>query len=166
MIDWFALLMPLAALPIVALFAFVGCQLIWGVDDYNYAFWPIVGLHYVDGFQTDVDNFTVTFQFVLDEGTTSSELTATETRANADISPAGEFIDKRTEVDLREQGAGDLNCTCIITKIGDPKPITKSNSQHYDGDPEDTYLNYFELVRDGDSFDVTVSLVSAGAGGP
>jgi hypothetical protein len=34
MFDWFVLLVPLAILPVVLLLAFVGCQLIWGVDPY------------------------------------------------------------------------------------------------------------------------------------
>jgi hypothetical protein len=35
MFDWFVFLVPLGAAPIILLFAFVGCQLIWGVDDYE-----------------------------------------------------------------------------------------------------------------------------------
>ena len=35
MFDWFVFLVPLEVAPIILLFAFMGCQLIWGVDDYE-----------------------------------------------------------------------------------------------------------------------------------
>jgi hypothetical protein len=161
MIDWLVLLVPLVALPIVSLFAFFGCQLVFPGNPYD-GFWPIVGLHYPEGLQTDVETLTITFEFTLDSGESPSGLTAMETLTKADIEPVGEFIDRRTQVDLREQGEGKLKCTCIITKTGSSTPITRSDDQTYGGDAEDSELNYFELARDGDGFEVRVSDVSAG----
>jgi hypothetical protein len=157
MVDWLVLLVPLAALPIAFLFTFVGCQVLFPVD----TTWPMVGLYYPAGLQSDVFSLTIKFSFQTADGEYPSELRATETLANADIEPAGTFIDKRAQVDLREAGEGFLICTCSIIKMNGggetSPPIVTSNHQSYEGDREE--LNYFELVRDGDSFQLKVSEV-------
>jgi hypothetical protein len=166
MADWFVLLVPFALLPVVLLFAFVGCQVFFPVDPYvpSGSYWPMVGLHYPPGLQTDVDTLRITFQFV-DEGSDEALNTesAMETLGNSDIKPEGEFKDMRAQLDMRNFGPGKLTCTCEITKVGTTTPIPAvSNYQNYDPDPEESVLNYFELARDGDGFKVDISDVSTG----
>jgi hypothetical protein len=113
MIDWLVLLVPLAALPVMGLFGFVGCQLIFGVDPYD----PGVVLQLPPGLaQTAVDSMEVTITVTGESGKSASE---TRNREKADF-PAGEgFIDffiSLDDIDAQEEGSA--HCQCSLLFVG------------------------------------------------
>jgi hypothetical protein len=146
MIDWFIVLVPLAALPVVMLFVFIGCAL----NSEGIA-WPMVALFIGKGFDTDIQSIEVTFQYNLAGGESPSNLRVSVTLQPPSLT-AGTFINKTSELNLLDEPAGSLNCTCVITKKQTLEQFTVSGDQIYGGDPEESDLVAFGLFRDGDSF--------------
>jgi hypothetical protein len=112
MIDWFVLLVPLAALPIVALFGFVGCQLIWPVDDYPIG--PMLQLPEGLG-QTVVDSIEVTITVTGENGESSFD---TQTRDKADLLAGKEsfieFFIPLGDIDAEEEGSARCHCSLFF----------------------------------------------------
>jgi hypothetical protein len=109
MIDWFVLLVPLAALPMVALFGFVGCQLIFGVEDYG----PMLQLPPGLG-QTAVDSMEVTITVTGENGKSSSD---TQTRDKADLLAGESFIEffiPLDDIDAAEEGSAHCHCSLFF----------------------------------------------------
>ena len=158
MMDWFVLLVPLAALPIALLFVFVGCAL-----DTSGVPLPTVALLIEAGFETDIDTVKVTFQYSLSSGESPSNLTAIQTLSGPNL-VEGTFIDKSSDLNLAGQPEGELSCTCLITRKT-LEQATVSGSQSYSGDPESRDLTPFDLAREGAGFKLGVLEIEFTGGG-
>ena len=111
MIDWFVLLVPLAALPMVTIFGFVGCH---GVDDYG----PMLQLPEGLG-QTSVDSIEVTITVTGENGKSSSD---TQTRDKADLLAGKEsfieFFIILGDIDAEEEGSAHCHCSLFFADQG------------------------------------------------
>ena len=133
MIDWFVLLSPLLLLPIFLLFAFAGCQLIWGVDDYVPAsLVPVpVTLTIEPGCSNGVSSIQVLFNIGVFFGTEDAvELEVTP------VPPDG--ISISTSDLMRDETSDEETLWCKVTitfEEGDPLPL-KEMSHFMVGDAE------------------------------
>jgi hypothetical protein len=109
MIDWFVLLVPFAALPIIVLFAFVGCQLIWGVDPY-----PVLLLLPEGLGKTAVESMEVTITVTGESGKSTSD---TQNRDKAELL-AGEssisFFIPLNDIDAEDEGSAHCHCSLFF----------------------------------------------------
>jgi len=149
MVDWLVLLVPLAALPIVSLLAFVGCAL-----DRSGIPFPVVGIVMGAGLSTGVDSVKVEFQYSLLSGESPSDLNLKLTLQGAQLAE-DTFIDKSSELVLSSEPEGHLECKCVITKQS-LEQVAVSAQQFYSGDAELQELVAFLLFRKGEDFELTV----------
>jgi hypothetical protein len=158
MVDWFVLLVPLAALPIVLLFVFIGCSL-----DRSGIPLPVVGIVMGAGLSTGVDNVKVEFQYSLLSKESPSDLNLKLTLQGAQLAE-DTFIDRSSELNLTSEPEGHLECKCVITKQS-LEQVTVSAQQFYSGDPELQELVAFLLFQKGESFELTVLEIVFEGGG-
>jgi hypothetical protein len=136
MIDWFVLLIPLAALPIVALFAFVGCQLIWGVDDYN-----LVGLQLPAGLHlTAVDSMEITIKVTGESGESSDTVTLNKAEFPADGDPFFSLFIPLDEIDAEEHGSAHCQCSLFFA---DGPPWGADLHADHDGSANELFVLTF-----------------------
>ncbi|HEY5811785.1 MAG TPA: hypothetical protein VIT23_03925 [Terrimicrobiaceae bacterium] len=126
MIDWFVLLSPLLLLPIFMLFAFTGCQLIWGVDLPPPALVPVpVTLTIEPGCNIGVSSIQVLFNIGIFFGTEDAiELEVTP------IPPDG--ISISTSELMRGETSDEETLWCKVTIVpeeGEPLPLKQMS--HY-----------------------------------
>jgi hypothetical protein len=153
MIDGFVLLAPLILLPIILLFVFIGCTLdTTGAQ-------VAVRLVYGPGFETDIESIEVKFEFNPVEPL--SHLVAIETLTHDEILPEGNSVVKETLVSLGDEG--EIECTCVITKMQTPEPIFCFESIHKARDED--VERFFQLSREGDDFSLKVAWVEYVGGG-
>lgn len=150
MIDWFVALTPLILLPLFLALGFLGC----GLDRSGTPLQP-VRLIIGPGFDDHIATLSVMFTFFTPSGAPSPSHSAVETLQNADIPSEGGSIDKSDEFAMHTQPAGDLICTCNITKKDTLENVTKALGQQHKPD-DGIGLGIFELTFDGDNFDITL----------
>jgi hypothetical protein len=151
MIDWFVLLTPLAVLPIVLLFAFVGCAFKTSpieTDDPSTApIKPRVWLHYGPGFEKGIDSLEVRFEYQpLDDPDT--HVLSQETLQEFD--PSGGDVDRTNWANLEQFIPCLLYCYC--TPLPQGQEVTTS-AQKCDGKQE---LGKFVFSRTNGGFGMTV----------
>jgi hypothetical protein len=163
MIDWFVLLAPLLALPIILLFAFTGCQLLFPVETPPPG--PLFILKYPANLETDVDSIVADFSFTTQAFSGDEKVSL----PNNKIDPLGGEISSSMTMQSDEAleggwGEGDqvktaptiedeaeLTCKCVITLTNSPNepqtlgPITQVKQAGNKPDP-------FILSRTGDLF--------------
>jgi hypothetical protein len=135
MTDLFLLLVPLAILPIVLLFAFVGC---------GFATAGIPGLsqlHYPAGLKANLAQMVVTLKVT---GTNGQVQSATKTVTKAGILSEGGFISFGDVIDQDDDDfwAGSATCDCAILLDGNiGVPIMTA--------PHADVTTFFELTGTG-----------------
>jgi hypothetical protein len=124
MIDWLVLLVPLAALPVVLVFVFVGCPLDReGIPGVRLKIPAASSLNAVTGISATV---TVTGA----EGDSREDSAA----MTSPFPPEADFMDFDIDleaIDAEEEGAAD--CECTISIVGTPQPPLKA---HHDSPTE------------------------------
>ena len=111
MIDWFVLLVPLAVVPVVLVFGFVGCTL----DSSGV---PRAQLSYPAGLKQVLLEMEVTVEVTGANGESQSD---TKSLKGEDLLPAGDLVDffiVLDEIDADEKGSA--KCQCDLFVIGNP----------------------------------------------
>ena len=143
MIDWFVLLVPFAALPLVVLFGFVGCQAIWGVDDYG----PMLQLPEGLG-QTAVESMEVTITVTGENGESSSD---TQNLDKAQLLAAKSFIlffIPLDDIDAEEEGSAHCHCSLFFAN-----PLEGADlHRDHDSPNEPFVLSFIAPGEKGDDF--------------
>jgi hypothetical protein len=144
MIDWFVVLVPLVLLPIVLLFVFVGCQLIWGVEEVQVVY---VGLDISSGCDTGVSTITVTFKTNI---APAGEFPETFSTTLSTI-PSAEFTISTPDLKIKLEDEGTVDCLVSIT------PLVESPVDHTATHEkvEDEPLDSFKLVCQAGTFLLT-----------
>ena len=163
-VDWLVLATPLVTLPLILLFAFVGCAL-----DREGA-GVVLSLHYQSGLELDVKTITVTFTYTVPpkpaEGVEigNKGYTVTLDPITVDhksIKPAGDSVSWLPQ-DLDIPDISSVTCACIVTTSADPSddsipgtPEVPSGSPNSKVKPEDEHVAEFFLTRLGAGYVVS-----------
>jgi hypothetical protein len=151
MIDWFVLLSPLLVLPLVLLFAFIGCTNDYApflVDGHEA---PRVRFRYGPGFQTGITKLTVEFEYQLDTEFTPDPLPSPDPLTQFDSS--GGVVDQTDATDLGKLAPGWVLCSCKPEGPDVTTAVSFPGKQHNDGHQE---LGTFVFSRVGSSFQMTI----------
>jgi hypothetical protein len=152
MIDVFVVLVPLAVLPIVLLFGFVGCS----VPD----FWiGSIALQWGAGFNGDIKSLEVTFQYLPNNGESSSSYIVSATLTDMELTSffGGQSIDKTGVLHLSSVPNGTLTCNCVITQTVTAQTTAVNDSQPME---PNTWTPAFILSRNGTGFETTNFLLT------
>jgi hypothetical protein len=155
MIDWFVLTLPLAALPVILIFGFVGCVLDRSGAD------AAVAPDFIYPAGLDKKLVSLTVKMTLSVNGDSQFDTRVLTAVSGDLKPAGDrvkfnnlAIDKS---DLGEIGAAfDVTCVCTILIVNQSTPTNVPVTPHPNiGDEQDNSGDWtdFNLVVTGTGFD-------------
>lgn len=153
MSDWLVYLSPLALLPIVLLFGFVGCRL-----NTKGTPLPLVALVIGKGMESGIASVLVEFQFRLHSGEAASNRYISFTIASADL-VEGAVFDKTDELDLMGGPNGILECTCSVTETGSSTPIPLFYNQSYDSEDEDKGLDAFKISRENGEYSLVTTWI-------
>jgi hypothetical protein len=114
MIDWFVVLAPLAALPIVMLLVFVGC-----VPDATFVDPVPIGLYLPLSDVFKFDSLDVNLQYTLDTGQSPPNLVASTKLTGPELgvfaANLGGLVPLTGILDLSGQPDGMLRCWCTVT---------------------------------------------------
>jgi hypothetical protein len=120
MIDWLLVLTALALVPLVALFAFVGCQVLFPVDDPAEA--ELISFTLAEGFNTDVETIQVTLTWI--EGTIFQGQVEAPTSTNGGepsvsftLGPTSVTI-STSDLPVTTDSTGVVHCICTISVAG------------------------------------------------
>jgi len=162
MIDWFVVLAPLAALPIVLLFVFIGCPVPPAI------FGPLpIGL-YLPEFKDvlEFESLEVHLQYTLDTGQSPPDLRGSIKLMSPEILLfalySGGLVSLSDLVDLVGQPDGELDCRCTVTLFGamfQPSPVDGSVFMS----PNNADGAYFFLFRNEADFGLA-GVVEPGVG--
>jgi len=155
-IDWVLVLAPLAALPLVLLFAFVGC----GAPDLTFDLDPIIPISlYLPDLATvfEITSLEVSVQYTpanLSGSFTVPGLPASQLLVLSAIYSGG-LLDVGSALGLSTSEAGELDCTCNVSLVGaamfPPGPASWSVFM----DPVAGDRAYFFLFRNNGNFGLT-----------
>jgi hypothetical protein len=150
MIDWIVLLTPLAVLPIVVLFAFIGCTNNYdqfrehhdnGQSKVNGV--PLVRLRYGPGFEHGVESLDVRFLYEPDH---KPEVEVAPHEPLTQFDSTGGVVDRTGEANLGQAANGWLSCHCAVKLPEQEAPIDYHvGRQRNDGKQE---LGTFVFSRD------------------
>jgi hypothetical protein len=155
MIDWFALITPLAALPIVALLAFVGCQLIFPVDPYgqdiatvalNFSALEIASTPTVIALVVSGEAYVDRHDDIFHD--TDFPFTHTKALTDSDLAAGKATIDINGPIKVEEEAW--VSCECQIT-LSDGTTLTEPKSgplRHDKPEDSDQPIDFF-LLRTG-----------------
>jgi hypothetical protein len=174
MIDWFVVLAPLAAAPVVLLFVFLGCPVT------EFTIWEGPSLSWGGGFNSDIDKIDVTASyFNPDTGDPPIDLVLQQGDPPIDRAPGqpftcaglAAFFDGSSPINFDISKALyslpdiEVSCTCRITEKNTPNTITLSATRDLPYVPPSTVQEpvRFILSRIGPGFaqtdfDLTIAM--------
>jgi hypothetical protein len=145
LIDWFALLTPMVALPIAALFVCLGCTLETQGQDCPY--WFTYDPHCDMWGSWVVNTIDVVFQPVLESGEAPSNLRQTITLHHPDIKPGGDTLTQYGLIPIPDEG--DVQCSCVISAATDGATDTlETNTASVHKVKDEQVVGWFELSPD------------------